>query len=208
MTDQESLQAAINEDIALHAHDDAWPALFAAERARLMALFPGSFIAIEHFGSTAVPGLAAKPVIDMMAGVASMAVARSLAGPLCASGYTTSQEFNATLTDRQWFMRWANGHRTHHLHLVVMGSQPWTDRLLFRDALRADAALAAQYGALKTRLAAQYQGDREAYTEAKAAFVKAALAPRGAASNLDRPFDRQVTPLLIANYFGTYWTNR
>lgn len=179
MTDQESLQAAIDEDVALHAHDDAWPALFAAERARLLALFAGSLIAIEHIGSTAVPGLAAKPVIDMLAGVASMAVARSLAGPLCASGYATSQEFNATLTERQWFMRWAKGHRTHHLHLVVMGSQPWVERLLFRDALRADPALAAQYGALKTRLAARHQGDREAYTEAKAAFVQAALQAAG-----------------------------
>jgi GrpB-like predicted nucleotidyltransferase (UPF0157 family) len=174
MTDPESLQAAIHEDVALQAYDARWPALFIAERDRLFALFPARFIAIEHIGSTAVPGLAAKPVIDILAGVASMAAAGALSSPLCANGYTTSAEFNAALTDRQWFMRWANGHRTHHLHLVVHGGPVWAQRLRFRDALRTDPALAARYAALKAGLAAAYPADREAYTEAKAAFVHAA----------------------------------
>jgi len=173
MTDSESLQAAIHEDVALQAYDACWPGLFEAERARLQSLFPDDFIAVEHMGSTAVPGLAAKPVIDILAGVESMAAARALVAPLCANGYTTSAEFNAALADRQWLMRWANGHRTHHLHLVVHGGTPWAQRLRFRDALRADPVLAARYAALKAGLAAQYPKDREAYTEAKAAFVQA-----------------------------------
>lgn len=173
MTDAESLQAAINEEVALRAYDAHWPAMFEAERERLLSLFPHDFIAIEHMGSTAVPGLAAKPVIDILAGVASMETARALVAPLCEQGYTTSAEFNATLMDRQWLMRWANGHRTHHLHLVVHGGPVWTQRLCFRDALRADPALAWNYAALKTELAAKHPTDREAYTEAKAAFVRA-----------------------------------
>lgn len=172
MADSESLQAAIHEDVVLQAYDARWPALFEVERERLQCLFPGAFIAIEHMGSTAVPGLAAKPVIDILAGVESMAAARALVGPLCANGYTTSAEFNAALADRQWLMRWANGHRTHHLHLVVHGGAVWAQRLRFRDALRGDAALAARYAALKAGLAAQYPKDREAYTEAKAVFVR------------------------------------
>jgi GrpB-like predicted nucleotidyltransferase (UPF0157 family) len=172
MTEQESLQAAIHEEVALRAYDPRWPGMFDAERDRLLSLFP-DFISIEHMGSTAVPGLAAKPVIDILAGVASMDVARALVGPLCAQGYTTSAEFNATLTDRQWLMRWASGHRTHHLHLVVHGGAVWAQRLRFRDALRADPALAWNYAALKTELAAKYPTDREAYTEAKAAFIRA-----------------------------------
>ena len=118
MTDYESLQRAIHEDVALHACDPQWPALFAAERDRLLGLFP-QIVAIEHIGSTAIEGLSAKPIIDLMAGMASMEVALLLAEPLCQSGYITSVDFNALLTDRQWFMRWADGHRTHHLHVVV-----------------------------------------------------------------------------------------
>ena len=133
---------------------------------------PARLINIQHIGSTAVPGLAAKPVIDILAGVVSMAAARALVAPLCTQGYTASAEFNATLVDRQWLMRWAEGHRSHHLHLVVHGAEVWTQRLRFRDALRTDAALAARYAALKAELAARYPNDREAYTEGKAAFVR------------------------------------
>lgn len=174
MNDAESLHAAIHEEIDLQAYDDAWPAMFVAERDRLLGLLPLSFINIEHIGSTAVPGLMAKPVIDMLAGVESMVMARSLSAVLREAGYATSAEFNATLGDRQWFMRWIDGHRTHHLHVVVHRGPAWRERLRFRDALRADPVLAARYAALKAELAVRHPADREAYTQAKAAFVHAA----------------------------------
>ena len=82
------------------------------------------------------------------------------------------------MSDRKWFMRWANGHRTHHLHLVVHGSPVWHARLRFRNALRSSPELAAKYAALKTQLAATHPNDREAYTDAKAEFVRAIV--RGA----------------------------
>jgi GrpB-like predicted nucleotidyltransferase (UPF0157 family) len=72
-------------------------------------------------------------------------------------------------------MRWRDGHRTHHLHLVVAQSSPWHDRLAFRDALRSDPALAQRYAALKSGLAMTHGSDREAYTDAKAAFVRAVV---------------------------------
>lgn len=172
MNTNESLQAAIHEDVDFQAYNDEWPAIFVAERDRLLSLLPLSFVDIEHIGSTAVPGLMAKPVIDILAGVASMAEARSLSPVLLDAGYTTSAEFNATLSDRQWFMRWAEGRRTHHLHVVVHGGPAWTQRLRFRDALRSDAVLAARYAALKATLALRHGADREAYTEAKSAFVQ------------------------------------
>jgi GrpB-like predicted nucleotidyltransferase (UPF0157 family) len=175
MTDHESLQSAIHEDVALHAYSPQWTALFAAERNRLLSLFP-QMIAVEHIGSTAVEGLSAKPIIDMMAGVASMDAALPLAESLCQSGYTTSVEFNASLTDRQWFMRWADGHRTHHLHVVVHEDVVWQERLKFRDALRGNAELAAQYLQLKQRVATEHAQDREAYTRAKTAFVQSVVA--------------------------------
>jgi GrpB-like predicted nucleotidyltransferase (UPF0157 family) len=175
MNESESLHEAIHEEISLQAHDPAWPAKFVAERDRLLALFPLDIIDIEHIGSTAVPGLLAKPVIDILAGVVSMAAARALTGPLREAGYSTSAEFNAALTDRQWFMRWADGHRTHHLHVVVHRSTVWDQRLRFRDQLRASPVLAARYAALKARLVLQHANDREAYTQAKSAFVRATL---------------------------------
>ena len=171
MRADDSLTRAIFEEVCLVAHDPRWAAQFVEERDRLVALFPDRFAAIEHIGSTAVPGLAAKPIIDIIAGVKTMTEADALLEPLCAHGYETSAEFNATLPDRRWLMRHALGKRTHHLHLVIFGGEPWMHQLRFRDLLRADAAIAARYEQLKRDLAGQYRHDREAYTHAKTAFI-------------------------------------
>ena len=171
LTDEQSLAAAIHEEVQLCPHDPAWLQAFDLECARLHALFPETFVAIEHIGSTAIPGLVAKPIIDLLAGVASLDGADALMARLCDNGYTTSAEFNASLTDRKWLMRWRDGHRTHHLHIVVHGDGPWRDRLAFRDALRREPALASRYATLKTQLATRHRSDREAYTDAKAQFV-------------------------------------
>ncbi|MCQ4297670.1 GrpB family protein [Pseudomonas stutzeri] len=175
MTEEESLLAAIHEEVKLHAYQASWPRAYDLERDRLLSLFPDTFQEIQHIGSTAVPGLSAKPIIDMLAGVQSIATAERLALPLCQSGYTTSSEFNDSLSDRKWFMRWADGHRTHHLHLVVHDSCVWHERLRFRDALRASPALAARYAALKKALAAAHPKDRDAYTDAKTDFIRTVL---------------------------------
>ena len=168
--------SAIHEEVSLSAYSDAWPARFAEERARLTALFPAQLLAIEHFGSTAIPGMPAKPIVDILAGVESMAVADSLLEGILASGYTTSREFNATLPDRRWFMRSADGKRTHHLHVVVFGGRRWEERLRFRDRLRSDDGLAQRYAKLKSELASRYRSDREAYTDAKSEFVSFVVA--------------------------------
>ena len=175
MTEAESLQRAIHEDVALHPYDPQGPARFQAERDRLLALFPTQLLDVQHFGSTAIPGMPAKPIIDLLGGVASMAVADALMVPLLQSHYTTSAEFNTTLTDRRWLMRWADGRRTHHLHLVVMGNAEWLRRLRFRDALRVDPSLAERYAQLKSELVAKHRADREAYTQAKTEFVLSVL---------------------------------
>ena len=176
--EKESLEAAIHEEVLLHPHDPLWPSMFAAERDRLSALLPGAFIELQHVGSTAIGGLRAKPIIDILAGVESMAMAKALAEPICASGYTTSAEFNASLIDRQWFMRWRDGHRTHHLHLVVHGGKTWREWITFRDRLSADGQFAARYDTLKAQLAERHGTDREAYTQAKSDFVHQVLALR------------------------------
>jgi GrpB-like predicted nucleotidyltransferase (UPF0157 family) len=175
VNEQESLLAAISEDVSLRAYDPDWPQAFTVERERLIASLPDAFLDVQHIGSTAVPGLAAKPVIDILAGVASFATAEALTEQICRCGYTTSAEFNATLNERLWFMRWANGHRTHHLHVVVHGSDGWHEHLRFREALRSRPDLAARYVALKSQLAVRHSTDREAYTNAKGEFVRSVL---------------------------------
>lgn len=175
MDEAESLSRAIQEEVALFPYDANWPSMFEDERDRLLYLFPGNLLAIEHFGSTAVPGLSAKPIIDILAGVDSMSRADELMEPLCRAKYTTSMEFNASLVGRRWLMRWAEGRRTHHLHLMVYGSKEWDRRLVFRNILRANTELAQRYEKNKRLWAAEFRADREAYTAAKAGFIREAL---------------------------------
>ncbi|MEO8351646.1 MAG: GrpB family protein [Chthoniobacteraceae bacterium] len=190
MLTDHSLAHAIVEEIRIAAHDSRWAAQFVAERERLLDLLPGHFAAIEHIGSTAVPRLAAKPIIDILGGVNTISEADALLEPLCAHGYETSAGFNATLPDKRWLMRHAFGRRTHHLHLVVFGGEQWVQRLQFRDVLRADPAIAARYEHLKQELAEQHRHDREAYTHAKAAFINEVL------TNVS--YSSQPTPLRVA----------
>ncbi len=159
------------DEIKIEPANPIWSKLFEVEKAQLLAALSSHFVAIEHFGSTAIPGLDAKPIIDMLGGVKSMAEADALLGPLCQLGWDTSPEFNATLSDRRFLLRWPGGIRTHHLHLVVYGGEQWQQRLKFRDCLRANPALAQQYQKLKYELAAKHRDDREAYTDAKSDFI-------------------------------------
>ncbi len=159
------------DEIIIVPADSTWSQRFEEEKARILAALDSRFVAIEHFGSTAIPELAAKPVIDMLGGVRSMHEADELLAPLCNIGYDTSAEFNATLSDRRFLRRRAGEIRTHHLHLVVYGGEQWKRRLLFRDILRAEPSIVQSYELLKYELASQFRDDREAYTEAKGAFV-------------------------------------
>jgi GrpB-like predicted nucleotidyltransferase (UPF0157 family) len=161
------------EPIFLLPYDPSWPRRFEAERAELTRVL-GPWLAgpIEHIGSTAVPGLIAKPVIDIMAGV------RDLESSLDARAALASLEylyFPYRPEVMHWFCKPSPARRTHHLHLVPVGSALWDERLLFRDYLRSSPVAAEEYAALKTALAVQFELDREAYTDAKSGFVEATL---------------------------------
>jgi GrpB-like predicted nucleotidyltransferase (UPF0157 family) len=148
-------------------YDPAWPAAFEDERKRLAPLLDGADI--HHFGSTAVPGLAAKPVIDMIALVGDLDA--PIAALVRSAGYQFPRAFNATLAHRRFFCYPTASHRTHHLHLVDEREE-LERRLRFRDRLRTDRQLAREYVALKRALAERHRTDREAYTEAKSEFVR------------------------------------
>lgn len=160
--------------------DPAWAGLFAAERERLLAAVNGLPLVVEHVGSTAVPGLAAKPILDLMGGCPAGGDLAPYVAALEVAGYRHRGEYG--IPGRQYFVRDdAGGRRTHHLHLVEQGGAFWRAHLAFRDALRRSPDRAAAYAALKRALAARHPDDRAAYTDGKAAFVAETLAPAGEA---------------------------
>lgn len=166
------------DEVALAEYDPAWPGMYEAEAARLRAaLPPGLILAMEHFGSTAIPGLVAKPVIDILVAVPSVEEARALAvAPMGALGYAFWAD--NPKRDRLFFVKGlppTAPHRTHHVHMTERHGEMW-QRLAFRDYLRGHPEEAARYAALKHELAARHREDREAYTEAKSAYVEAVLA--------------------------------
>jgi GrpB-like predicted nucleotidyltransferase (UPF0157 family) len=156
--------------IEIVEHDPSWQAAYLAERERLASLLPG--LRIDHIGSTAVHGLAAKPVIDMIALVDDLdACATEL---VRRAGYHLPARFNANLDHRRFLCYPTLSHRTHHLHLVDE-RRGMDNCLRFRDRLQSDPELAARYAAVKRELAARFQGDRMAYTEAKSTFIEDAI---------------------------------
>jgi GrpB-like predicted nucleotidyltransferase (UPF0157 family) len=152
-------------------YDPAWPALFAAEAARIRAALDGLPLRLEHMGSTGVPGLAAKPIVDILAGRPPGSAVGPYVEALARAGYAHRGEQG--IPGREFFRR--GDPRAYHVHLAEEGSAPWRTPLAFRDALRADPALAAEYGALKRELAARFPRDREAYIEGKGPFVARVL---------------------------------
>lgn len=162
-----------DESIRLVPYDPAWPLRFEQERSALAETI-GNWVVggIRHVGSTAVPELAAKPIIDILVGVRDLQESQRCFEPLARLDYL----YAPYLPDEMhWFCKPHPSRRTHHLHLVPTGSRRYADELAFRDRLRADPRVAADYAALKRELAERFAQDREAYTEAKSDFIRDVL---------------------------------
>lgn len=167
--------------IEIAEYDPRWVEAFRLERQVVCdALAPWLAGIPEHIGSTAVPGLAAKPIIDIMAPVRSLEESRAAIAAAEGAGYVF---FPYRAEVMHWFCKPSPAVRTHHLHLVPMGSRLWNERLAFRDVLRADENLRMEYRNLKIKLASKYSHDRDGYTDAKAPFIHQVLerAARGGA---------------------------
>lgn len=173
---EEKIARVVKEDVAVVPYDPRWPEMFEQERIHLLHCLPGKLIRrIEHFGSTAIPDLAAKPIVDMLVEVTSLDETKQIVPPILEpQGYDyfwrPTQGENAPLFYAWFIKRDADGNRTHHIHMVEAHFEHW-DRLLFRDYLIDHPHTAREYGELKRRLSEAHAHDRVAYTQAKTDFV-------------------------------------
>lgn len=165
--------------VQIHDPDPTWPTRFAVLADDLRAALSAAgaadeVVAIEHVGSTAVPGLAAKPIIDVMIGLVAWPASAAVLDGVTGSGYVHRGE--AGIAGRHYFADAAAGQdRTVQIHAVTHGERFWSEHLRFRDALRADATARDAYAALKRDLAARHADDVLAYTDAKGAFIRDVL---------------------------------
>jgi GrpB-like predicted nucleotidyltransferase (UPF0157 family) len=157
--------------IAVADYDPEWPRRFEGERAAIERVLGDAVLDIQHIGSTAVPGLAAKPVVDMLIGVADLDEARrSVVGPLADLGYDYVPEYEAVMPQRLYFRK--GDPRGFHIHMVEPGGEFWDRHLRFRNYLREHPEAVAEYAALKKRLAEEHGSDMDGYTDAKSDFIR------------------------------------
>lgn len=158
--------------VELVPYDPAWRRCYETERARLQAAIGNHVLDIQHVGSTSIPGMIAKPIIDIAVAVASFETAQVCIAPVERLGYAYRGENG--IPRRHFFVR--GERRTHHLHINELNSAQWRNQVCFRDALIHNPELAAAYATLKQDLARQFPTDREAYTAGKAPFIRRVLA--------------------------------
>ncbi|HEY41923.1 MAG TPA: GrpB family protein [Dehalococcoidia bacterium] len=165
------------QPIIIVDYNPQWPAMYEKEKARILGTIGHKVVAIEHIGSTAVSGLGSKPIIDIMAAVRRMSDSLECIEPLQTLGY--EYYYYPEFPERCVFLDGSVGAAPHHLHMTEFLSDFWTEKLLFRDYLRAHPEAAEKYCRLKKKWAKKYGADRdkyEDYTEAKTPFIEAVLA--------------------------------
>jgi GrpB-like predicted nucleotidyltransferase (UPF0157 family) len=175
---EQRIERVVQEEVAIVPYDPRWPEMFRREKEHLLSCLPNDLIRrVEHFGSTAVPGLAAKPIVDMLVEVTDLQATRARIAPVLESqGY--DYFWRPTHGDDgppfyAWFIKRdpGTGARTHHIHMVERQFSEHWDRLLFRDYLIEHPAVAKAYESLKVHLASTTLKDRVAYTRGKTEFV-------------------------------------
>lgn len=167
------------ETVRIVPPDPSWPAEAQQQRQQLLRLLsPFDVHNIQHIGSTSVPDLPAKPILDLAAEIPSFDSITGIADILRPQGWFYVPPELDQRPERRFFIRVRDNKRAAHLHFLLSGSKKWMEHLQFRDRLTQNPSLKEQYATLKMELAKQYSNDREAYTEAKSDFITRALAPR------------------------------
>ncbi|GAK08802.1 GrpB family protein [Geomicrobium sp. JCM 19038] len=160
--------------ITIEKNHKAWAHEYIVEKIKIEQNIKGHFKAIEHIGSTAIPGLGAKPIIDMMIGVDDLEEVHKMNEPLAAIGYT--HVYHQEFPNRRFFRKgeWRKG--THHLHVYTYNGTEWVARQQFRDYLIAHKEERRAYETLKRSLAERYRNDVVSYTNAKEPFIQEIMA--------------------------------
>lgn len=163
----------MKKQIYLAPYSDLWPLVFEKERSALLQSIGGWVEDIEHVGSTAIPGIAAKPIIDIVIGVRSLGDADQNCIPaIQRMGYVYLQEYEDLLPNRRYFHKiTSSGYKTHQIHLVEIDSDFWERHLLFRNYLRTHPEVAREYECLKKSLAKSCK-DTHLYADAKTPFIR------------------------------------
>ncbi|MGN7313177.1 GrpB family protein [Alkalicoccobacillus gibsonii] len=165
-----------NEPIFIEDANECWQVRAQAEKECLVELLASyHLIDIEHIGSTAVPGLAAKPIIDLMAKVKDFNQLEPIINLLQKYNWIHVPTREGEHEWRKYFIKIHNNKRMAHLHIVEEDSRKWDEHLFFRDTLRSSPTLVSEYAALKKKLAEQYSHDRELYTKNKSAFIQSVI---------------------------------
>jgi len=159
--------SGLSERVELSEYDPSWAEIFEAERLLIAPIFDGRAVGIEHIGSTSVPDLCAKPIVDVLVGLRELALSDDEIKAMEELGYEYLGEFG--LPGRLYFRK--GDPRTHHVHVVEHGGEHWERHLAFRDALRANPEERQRYDALKRQLAAEGH-PWEAYSELKTPFIR------------------------------------
>lgn len=162
----------LNRPIIVVSYDRQWPLMFEKEKEAILAALGSRVLVIEHMGSTAVPGLTAKPVIDIAVGIQSLADAPALIPYIEQLGYTYEPALEQLIPERRFFWKGTPAVHTYHLHLAEVDNPVLLRPLRFRDYLRRNASMAEKYGDLKKELAKRCGQDIGAYVNGKTAFVE------------------------------------
>lgn len=169
------IYSKLNRPIIIADYDPQWPVLFEQERQLILAALENGAILIEHIGSTAISGMAAKPVIDIAIGIQSLEMAPEYIPLIKGLGYIYEPTLERLLPERRFFWKGTPVVHTYHIHMAEIKSPAWVKPIVFRDYLRKHPDEAQHYGELKKSLAERYGSDMDAYVGGKTAFVEQML---------------------------------
>jgi len=162
----------LNRPIQVEDYDPRWPFLFEQEKARITAILGNRVSMVEHIGSTAIPGMTAKPVIDIAVGIRSLSQARTYIPCLEGLGYVYEPTLEQRLPERLFFWKGTPTIHTYHLHMAELDNPMLLRPIQFRDYLRNHPDAARKYGELKKELAKSCEQDMDAYVAGKTAFIE------------------------------------
>ena len=161
----------MSERIHIAEYDPQWPIEYEKERVRLAEAFGKYALDIQHVGSTSVPGLAAKPIVDIAVAIGEYPLPEQVIKAVCALGYEHMGEYG--MPRRHYFRK--GKPRSHHVHAIEPDNEEWLNFVAFRDFLRAHPDVTREYEAMKRQSAAKYEHDRVAYTDSKSPFISETL---------------------------------